>query len=275
MATLENEELTPEDIEATRTPEQLEEDFKSEPEVTTNTTPETANGATPEDTLPEKYQGKSMAEVVKMHQEAEKRIGKQGGEVGELRAIVDDFIQKQTPTVTTQTTPEDQEESPDFFEDPQAAVSNAIDNHPAVVAAKTATENLGRQSAAQAINEKHPDAGQIVADPAFVAFIKESPIRRELFARADAQMDVAAADELLTQFKSRTGVAQAAAEADKASRQGQLKQANTGSTTGSSAQQGKRIYRRADIIKLMREKPDRYEALAPEIELAYQEGRVK
>ena len=44
------------------------------------------------DELPEKYQGKSQAEIVRMHQEAEKLIGKQSGEVGELRRVVDDFI---------------------------------------------------------------------------------------------------------------------------------------------------------------------------------------
>ena len=31
------------------------------------------------DELPEKYQGKSQAEIVRMHQEAEKLIGKQSG----------------------------------------------------------------------------------------------------------------------------------------------------------------------------------------------------
>jgi len=31
-----------------------------------------------------------------MHQEAEKLIGKQGSEVGELRQVVDDFIKTQT-----------------------------------------------------------------------------------------------------------------------------------------------------------------------------------
>ena len=45
-----------------------------------------------EDTIPEKYQGKSTAEIVRMHQEAEKLLGKQSGEVGELRSVVDSYI---------------------------------------------------------------------------------------------------------------------------------------------------------------------------------------
>ena len=36
-----------------------------------------------------------------------------------------------------------------------------------------------------------------------------------------------------------------------------------------------KVYRRADIIKLMKNDPDRYQALADEIMAAYAEGRVK
>jgi hypothetical protein len=37
----------------------------------------------------------------------------------------------------------------------------------------------------------------------------------------------------------------------------------------------KKIYRRADVLELMENHPERYEMLAPEIELAYAEGRVR
>ena len=49
-----------------------------------------------EPSLPEKYQGKSLEEVVQMHQEAEKLLGRQSSEVGELRKVVDDYISTQT-----------------------------------------------------------------------------------------------------------------------------------------------------------------------------------
>ena len=48
-----------------------------------------------QEVLPEKYQNKSLQEVVQMHQEAEKLLGKQSSEVGELRGVVDDYIQTQ------------------------------------------------------------------------------------------------------------------------------------------------------------------------------------
>ncbi len=61
------------------------------------TTPPIEQPPEPELTLPEKYQGKSLEEVVQMHQEAEKLLGRQSSEVGELRKVVDDYIASQTP----------------------------------------------------------------------------------------------------------------------------------------------------------------------------------
>lgn len=226
------------------------------------------------DDLPEKYRGKTIKEVVAMHQSAEKRMGQQGSEVGELRSIVDEFIQGQQANQTPEAAPEPEEEV-SFFEDPDAAVERAISRHPEVVRARESAETYTRQTAASQLQQKHPDAGTIVADPAFVEFVKGSPIRRELFARADAQSDVAAADELISQFKDRQGVAEKAAEADRASRSSQLKQASTGSARGTSATAGKRIYKRSDIVALMRDKPDVYQKHAQDIQQAYAEGRVK
>jgi hypothetical protein len=97
----------------------------------------------------------------------------------------------------------------------------------------------------------------------------------ELYQRADQGYDFDAADELVSTFKERTSVARQAVQNETHARQAAVKQASTGSVSGSGNSGSKRIYRRADIIKLMKTDPDRYEALNPEIMLAYQEGRVK
>jgi len=68
------------------------EDMEADQAQTKSPEPE----AKPEDDLPEKYKGKSVKDIIAMHQEAEKLIGKQGSEVGELRRVVDDFIKTQT-----------------------------------------------------------------------------------------------------------------------------------------------------------------------------------
>ena len=73
-----------------------------------------------EDDIPDKYKGKSVKDIVRMHQEAERAIGKQGSEVGELRRIVDDFVKAQT--VTKQQQAPEVEEEVDFFTDPDKAL---------------------------------------------------------------------------------------------------------------------------------------------------------
>jgi len=45
--------------------------------------------------------------------------------------------------------------------------------------------------------------------------------------------------------------------------------------TGGSGESSRRVYRRADLIRLKMTDPQRYEALSDEIMKAYQEGRVK
>ena len=75
----------------------------------------------PQDDIPDNYQGKSPAELIKMHQEAESRIGQQGQEVGQLRKVVDDFILNQTKV----NEPEQAEEI-DFFAEPDKAVDSKI-----------------------------------------------------------------------------------------------------------------------------------------------------
>ena len=111
------EEETVEDTEENEAQGIQQEDFVEQPQE--------------EPTVPEKYQGKSLEEVVQMHQEAEKLLGRQSSEVGELRKVVDDYIssQPQQPAPQQYVEPED---DIDYFTDPQAAVNRAIENHPKI-----------------------------------------------------------------------------------------------------------------------------------------------
>lgn len=225
-------------------------------------------------TLPEKYQGKSMEEVVQMHQEAEKLLGRQSGEVGELRKVVDDYISNQTIAQAPQQTVEPEDDI-DYFTDPQGAVNRAIENHPKIREAQQYTEQYKKQSSLATLQSKHPDMQNILSDPKFAEWIKASKIRTQLFVAADQQYDADAADELFTLWKERKVVAQQTANVEKQARKQTLKAASTGNARGSSQGTRKKVYRRADIIKLMRTDPDRYTALADEIMAAYAEGRVK
>ena len=226
----------------------------------------------PADDLPEKYKGKSIKEVVSMHQEAEKLIGTQGSEVGELRKVVDTYIASQT--VPSQT-PKEAPPEIDFFEDPKGAVNQAIETHPEVIEARQQAQESKRQASLSTLQAKHPDMQDVLAAPGFSEWIKASPVRLELYARADRNFDFEAADELVSNFKERSAMAQQTVVTETAARQQAVRQASTGSVTGANTSGAKRIYRRTDIIKLMKTDPDRYEALNEEITLAYAEGRVK
>ena len=227
-----------------------------------------------QEVLPEKYQNKSLQEVVQMHQEAEKLLGKQSSEVGELRGVVDDYIQTQ---LAQQQAPvqQQEEDDTDFFVDPKTAVSRAIENHPSIKEAEQATQQYKKQTALAQLQSKHPDMNDIVKDAKFAEWIKSSKIRTQLFVQADQQYDYDAADELFSLWKERASVAQQTVEVEKQARKQQVKSASTGNARGTGQTQRKKQYRRADIIKLMKTDPDRYAALSEEIFQAYAEGRVK
>ena len=222
--------------------------------------------------LPQKYQGKSTAEIVRMHQEAEKLLGKQSSEVGELRKVVDDYIQTQLDTTPATQEPE---EDIDFFSDPDKAVERAIKNHPSIKAAEAQTQQYKQQTAQSQLQQRHPDMQEILQDSKFVDWIKGSKIRTQLFAQADTQYDYEAADELFTNWKERQGTVAQTVANEKASRKEAVKTASTGGAKGSGETATRKVYRRSDIIKLMQTDPDRYLSLSDEIMQAYQEGRVR
>mgnify|MGYP006969394542 FL=1 len=220
--------------------------------------------------VPPEYQGKTQAELIKMHQEAQSRLGSQGSEVGELRKIVDDFILKQSETKA----PEPAEEV-DFFADPDKAVESKIANHPAIKEAQETTLRIRQEQAKQELINKHPDAQEIIQTPEFINWVKSDDIRMELLTRADQQYDSKAADNLFSQWKQIKQSSETAVQNEVEARKDTVKRASTGGAKGSTEAPSKKIYRRADIIELMKTDPRRYQSMEPEIRKAYMEKRVR
>ena len=226
-----------------------------------------------EEDIPEKYKNKSVKDIVRMHQEAERAIGKQGSEVGELRRIVDDFVKAQTVTQKQQA-PEVEEEV-DFFTDPDKAIARAIEKHPKVREAEQLSAQMKKAEALANLKSAHPDFTEVVNDGTFAEWVNKSKVRQELFSRADRNYDFDAANELISTWKERKQVVDQSTAVEKVQRKQAVKSASTGSTKGSGETASKKTYRRADIIELMRTNPDRYQQLSDEIMQAYSEGRVK
>ena len=261
---------------ATIIDERQDEEETQTPEIAEEVSEAPAEDKPEESNIPEKYRGKSVEELVQMHQELEKFSGKQSTEVGELRKLVDNYIQteldeKQAP----QTQQEDNNGDVDFFVDPQSAVNRAIDNHPKIKEAESYTRQYKQQATLAQLRSNHPDMDHVLEDPKFAEWIKGSKVRTQLFVQADQQYDYDAANELFSLWKERSSIVQETAKAERANRKSAVKAAATGNARGAAEGSRKKTYRRADIIKLMKNDPERYSALSEEILRAYAEGRVK
>jgi hypothetical protein len=231
--------------------------------------------------VPEKYKGKSLDDIVKMHQEAEKLIGRQAQEVGEVRKLADSLLKQQLES-KHDTQPVIAQEI-DWFEDPAKAVNQAVENNPIL---KKLQEEQAKQvqiAALQSIEKAHPDFISVAQSEDFQQWIGASKVRQQLFAQAN-NYDSDSALELLDTYKAIRGIQQQKEETSKAA-DNKLKQADDVSRSKAlktaSVQQGgtgestKPIYRRADLIRLRMQDPKRYESMADDILQAYAEGRVR
>jgi hypothetical protein len=228
----------------------------------------------PELELPEKYRGKSAAEIARMHQEAEKLIGRQAQEVHEVRSLADQLLKQQLAKPQSMPQPNEELSEDEFFADPRKAVARTVEQHPAVLEAKQAALELKKMKTSQQLQATHPDFASVVAEPGFNQWVNASPIRAQMFRQADAEYDFNAANELLSTYKELKAVRTAVvADSTKQAQDSALKAA--GVSAGGSGESGQKIYRRADLIKLSMTDPDRYMQLQPEIMAAYAEGRVK
>lgn len=252
------------------------------PEPTTVENSEPVQQAAPEPEVPEKYRGKSLEDIIKMHQESEKLIGRQAQEVGESRKLLDEFIKQQLDAKKHDTQPVKAQEI-DWFEDPAKAVNQAVENNPILKQLQEQQAQQAQANALQTIEKAHPDYLEIAQSEDFAQWVQGSKVRMQLFAQAN-NYDVDSALELLGTYKSIKGVQKQKEETTKAA-DATLKKADEESRSkalkAAAVQQGgtgestKPIYRRADLIRLRMQDPTRYESMADEILNAYAEGRVR
>lgn len=254
-------------IQDTQEETSFEDEVEQEPQV---------QQEEPEEELPSKYKGKDLKEIVKMHQEAEKLIGRQAQEVGEVRKLADELIKRQIDTKKIDL-PATQEEDIDFFADPDAAVTQKIDKHPAILEARKQAAELRKMQTLNRLHQNFSNFEETINDPDFAEWVKASQIRLRMYAQADAEGDYDSAAELLSNWNyvKPKAPAKAAAPEVKQQQRAAVKQATVDVGGASPGMSSSKVYRRADLIRLQLEDPDRYYALQDEIMSAYAEGRVK
>lgn len=262
-----------------------ENDSQSQEEFSSVTDSDTAHKVTESETnrapeevkedIPEKYKGKSLAEIARMHEEAEKLIGRQANEVGELRKLTDEILKQQLASKPVQQ--EEQAPEVDFWADPDTYLNKKLETHPDILAARQLQIQQKMQQTAALLQKNHPDFQDIASSQDFQDWVAKSKVRTELYVRADKDFDYDSADELLSSYKAIKGVKQEVAQQQvkdlSDNRQKQLKAAAV--DAGGGNETSRKVYRRADLIRLRMQDPARYEALADEIMAAYREGRVK
>lgn len=223
--------------------------------------------------LPDKYKDKPVEELVRMHQEAEKLLGRQGTEVGELRRAVDDLLKTKLDEFKGGNEVEDQEEDFDFYENPKEAVNRTLEKSETIQQMKQMLAQQQQAEILKMIENKYPDYRDTIQNENFVEWIKASKVRTELLQRAD-KYDLDAALELLENWKELKGTVEKVKEVNEKDRKLQRKAASTGGG-GSSEPVSRKIYRRTDLVNLMRTNPRKYMANVEEYDRAYAEGRVK
>ena len=234
----------------------------------------------PASTIPDKFSGKSVEDIVKSYQNLEQELGRKSQEIGELRALSDSFLKAEISRNDGQTSVQKEnseiDDNDDFYEDPSKAVNSLIERHPKFKEFQEFQARQSQDTSKAQLEQTHPDYVDIVQDSKFQDWVKASTFRTDLFQQAD-RYNYAAADELLTHWKERSMIDKTAEvqQKQKATRKKNLKAGKTESRVSSESTAGKKTYRRADLIRLKQSDPTRYADLADEIYTAYAEGRVK
>jgi undecaprenyl pyrophosphate synthase len=223
--------------------------------------------------LPEKFKGKDINDVVTSYTELEKELGRKNNEVGELRKLTDDFLKQQLETPTEK---KDQIDLDDLLENPNDVITRAMDNNPRIAALEEQLQQAKVAEQRAGFENKHSDWQDVLSSGDFQNWIQGSPVRQNMFNQANSQYDYAMADELFNLYKDVRGAAKDVAE-EKATTKRKKALRNTSSSKGGTGEVTKKVYKRADLVRLKQTEPSRYNdpSFQEEILLAYSEGRVR
>lgn len=233
--------------------------------------------------LPEKYKGKTVEELAKMHMDAEKEKSRIGNELGEVRRLADQAIRLQLAQAQKERpAPASKKEltAEDLLESPEKAITEAIASHPSVKRVEALEAHLLERETQKRVDEfssKHPDYKEVGNSEEFKAWVAETPGRQKLYNQAAFGYDFDVADELLTQFKGqhKAKVTEATKKLQKDEIKAKIKDATLETATTGDA--SKKVFRRRDLLDMMLRDRDRYydDNFQAELQQAYRDGRVK
>lgn len=221
--------------------------------------------------LPEKFKGKNASDIANSYTELEKELGRKNNEVGELRKLTDDFLKQQLEPVAEK---ENQIDLDGFLEDPSGSMTKAIGNDPRIAALEKQLHQANVDKSREGFESKHNDWDEVLKSSDFENWVTGSNVRKNMFTQANAKYDYETLDEVFSLYKDVRGAVKGQAE-EKADTKRKKALKDTSVNKGSTGEVSKKIYRRADLIRLKQTDPDRYSDMADEIMLAYTEKRVR
>lgn len=153
-------------------------------------------------TVPEKFKGKTVEDMIQIALNAEKKISEQGKEVGTLRRMADEILQlKARPNTTTQKT-EIEKHLPitvdALLNDPEKALRGAVDSSELAKRAMAAEERVARLEARITETEfvsKHKSFAEDLENPDFKVWVAKNEVRQVL-GQAAANQNFTAAKNL-------------------------------------------------------------------------------
>ncbi len=224
--------------------------------------------------VPEKFTGKTIEEVITSYTNLESEYGRKNNEVGELRKLTDDILrQKVQPLEADQSSNEVGFD--DLIEDPKAAIDKALAQNPRLAALEADIAATAQGTAHKAILERHEDADAVVQSPEFQKWVGENPHRQKMFADASNNLDAGTASEMLDLYKSNVQMKTDAAIAARDGKASDGMKLAANEKGGKTPAKSRKVYKRSELIKLKISNPRQYEKMAPEINKAYAEGRVR
>lgn len=238
------------------------------------------------DAIPEKYQGKSVEDLIKMHQHAEQALSRQGNELATVRGLADQLIAVKPVSDNTRTAKSERKPVTvdDLLTNPETAITQAIESSPLAEQAKAATQEaaqLRQQLAFNNFQQKYPEFQKDIQNPAFTAWVQTSSARTKLVQRAEKAKDFEAAVDLWdmwTEHQQLVG-AKTVERANEAATK-----ASTVKTGAAQPSKGEPVYSRSKLMELRMRAEDGDQAAQaklndPEFNArlvkAYADGRVR
>lgn len=231
--------------------------------------------------IPERFRGKSPAEIARAYAELEKMNSRQAQDLGKMRKTVDDMIAlelqkagggQDAPSTKPVTTDE-------LWDNPDDAISRVVDKKVSSRVEELERELLNERVArAKGEFEKSfPDWQSDVQDPAFINWVKESPYRTRLAMDAD-RGDFGAAETLFGTYRDLKKARESEQRKEEAKRK--VKEVALESSGAGASEPTEKVSRSALMEKrIAAKRGDRaaarwLESNAAAIRAAYEESRI-